>query len=479
MFKTNLDFKVMSASEGKDLEAIAKKRGIQYPSTHLAFFKSVYAEIETPNKNGVSLSREAVEGGLPGIIGCQINFNHWRSGYICGQLLDAWINDEDQIEIAFTFHRSVYPEKYEEALELLDQGELTVSFELRAEKENIEYMADGTRRLHKVDFDGVGLLMGEKPACPAAIVFETAKQKILDLIGRDTPDLVFARSAVTSCKDLLESIETAINDKKEGDNRDMDEKTNEALLAEFKKSITEEFGEEAVKDWTDEDFLNEEKIIDLRQAKEEAKETEEKAEEQKVSEEAEEESEGKEEANKEESEEVAQKCKMEQEINKKVTEEYDEESQSEVVKTEEEMVTKVNDEIVEVRKQLEEIMFNYAELEKKNAELEEALKSKEEEVAKIKENALKVAALRVELGDYSSSLSDEDLLNEDKVEIARLKKLNADFKNRDREDTFEIASEEGESLQTGNDETPKGEEKSDDQKISDYMKYRYSKMKKK
>lgn len=556
MFTTNLDFKVIQASKNsKDLKKIAKKRGIKYPSTHLAFFKSVYAEIEKPNKNRVRLSREAVEDGLTGLVGCQINFNHWRESNICGQLLDAWINKEDEIEIAFTFHKSVYPDEYKEALELLEKDELTVSFELRCAKEDMEYLADGTKRLNKVDFDGVGLLMGEKPACPAARVFETAKQRILDLIGRDSPDLVFAKEAVINCKDLLESINKAIEEKLEvaqkwtrkfinslpdssfaviepayleGETKDkrarhlpfknkdgkvdlphyrnalarvnqikpitdsisaeelrkkakaeldkyrhllktdkgeesMDAKNNEALIVEFKKQITEEPKEEEVKEEEKKEDISEEpKEEEKEEVKEEAP-AEEKPAEEKKEEEAQ--------------SEKAEKMVIETEMKQKVTDTIDNENNQETIKVETEMKKTVDGQPKEERKVTEEVTFTYAEVEAIKAEYEEKLKAKDEEIVKIRENATKIATLRAELGKYADKLSDEDLLNEDKVNIARLKKENTELKNPNDENSLETATEEDEKIETGHDEVPKEEEKED--KVEKFLKHRYNQITKK
>ena len=170
---------------------IAAKRGIQYPSPHLALFKAVYAKLEEANGNGVRLATKAVKDSLPTLVGKQVNFNHQRQNAICGYILDAWLNDSKEIEICFAFFKDVYPEEYQEALELMEEGKLTVSFELNSEKSSQEHLQDGSRRLNDINFAGVGLLLKEKPAYAGAKVFETAK-KLVSYIFNPEGDLVCA-----------------------------------------------------------------------------------------------------------------------------------------------------------------------------------------------------------------------------------------------------------------------------------------------
>jgi hypothetical protein len=81
-----------------ELIETAKKFNIVLPSPDLAVIKTVYAEIDKVNRNGVVLPRTAVEKGLPTLIGKQINWEHQGSGRICGYIIDAKINN-DLIEI--------------------------------------------------------------------------------------------------------------------------------------------------------------------------------------------------------------------------------------------------------------------------------------------------------------------------------------------------------------------------------------------
>ena len=58
---------VLADENSREITDIAIKRGIQTPSSHLGFFKTVYAEIENPNLNKIRLAKHAVEKALPGL----------------------------------------------------------------------------------------------------------------------------------------------------------------------------------------------------------------------------------------------------------------------------------------------------------------------------------------------------------------------------------------------------------------------------
>ena len=181
----------LAQSSDHNILKIAAKRGLQYPSPHLALFKSVYAKCEDANGNGVRLAKKAVEEALPTLIGKQVNFNHQRQNAICGYILDAWLNKNAEIEICFAFFKDVYPDEYEEAINLMERGNLTVSFELNSEKASQEHLNDGTRRLNNINFAGVGLLLNEKPAYAGAKVFEMAKRAVAHIFNPNG-DLMFA-----------------------------------------------------------------------------------------------------------------------------------------------------------------------------------------------------------------------------------------------------------------------------------------------
>ena len=70
---------------------------IDIPSPDLMVMKTVYAEIDKVNLNGVILPRKAVEKGLDSLIGKQCNWEHDGSGFVCGYTISAKIK-KDKIE---------------------------------------------------------------------------------------------------------------------------------------------------------------------------------------------------------------------------------------------------------------------------------------------------------------------------------------------------------------------------------------------
>ena len=469
----------------KDIKNAIKKAGIKYPHHSLAFFKATYAKIGKANSNGIMLA-ESVKDDVPFLIGTQMNMNHYRRGYIMGEIIDAYVTKEDEIEIIFTFHKTIYEKEYKEAIELMTKDKLTVSFELMVEKNDIELLPNRVRKLLKVSFDGVGLLFAKKPAYRNAFVLETAMKQIEDLLQSEDKQLIYA-----SVKDIAHDwakigqlLEKTITERGE---EKMDEKTNEALLAKQKEIVISEFGEDAVKDWSDEDFLNDEKIQALRESLKqeessdddkdsEAKEdnSEEKTEEKDEASESEEEenSEEQKEVDKEEKEEAsedenkeekAEKTTQEVEEKRKTTSTYDDETKIETVTTEGERIVKRDGKEVYRTKIKEDQVYTYAEVEAIKSEYEEQIKF-------LKANAQKIVKIREEMGKFVDELSDEELFNEEKMEVARLKKENFELKKAQGLETAEDKEEVKEEKEEDNkdesseDKEPKKEEDKEEKK---------------
>lgn len=507
----------------KNIEKIIKSAGIQYPHESLGFFRSVYASIAgDANKNGVRLA-ESVEKDVPLLVGCQVNFEHNRVGNICGTILYAYVNKNKEIEIVFSFYKSVYPKQYEMAVELMNKGELNVSFELKVDKADVVEMADGTRLLKKVSFDGVGLLMFNTPAYPGASVYENAifdqlreqdlvfakcfqskpivqqfegshwtakyinqlpdscfaviepaylEGKTSDKRARHLPykdhegninlahyrfamrsidklvpvtDSITNEELIMTAQDVLNTVNISVQNEED---TQVDKKANDALLAKLKESVVAEFGEEAVKDWKDEDYT-EEKINAYRESLKVEKPAEEAkvevpAEEVKPAEEAKEEKPAEEipaEEAKVEDAPKEEEVKPAEEAKTVITTETIETIDQNVEKVE---VTKVmeqdGEKVVEV-KEMREVTYTQADVDAMKAEYEAKLAEKDAEIEKVKASAKIVAELKAELGDYAKELSDEDLLNEDKVKIARLTKELDVVKANKEEKVVEVASE--------------------------------------
>jgi hypothetical protein len=196
--------------EDKELIDAANKIGITLPSPDLAVIKTVYAEIDKPNLNGVVLPKEAVEKGLPTLIGKQINWEHNGAGRICGYIINAQIN-KDLIEITAVLFKSLFPEEMEEVKQKFDEKKLCVSFEIWNKNPEtgdsvVKELSDGTRSIDPIIFHGCGLLLANPPACPKAKVYKlvakvlTEAEKIVDKVFGE--DLIFASLAIeeSACK---------------------------------------------------------------------------------------------------------------------------------------------------------------------------------------------------------------------------------------------------------------------------------------
>ena len=479
--KINLSAKVKKIDNG--IKKALKKANIQYPHESLGFFKAIYAKVDgkTPNGNGVILAK-SVKDNVPFLIGTQMNRDHIREGYIMGSIIDAYINENEEIEIVFTFAKNVYPEEYELALELMKDEKLTVSFELSVDNNDVEVVEGRYRKLKNVSFDGVGLLFDIKPAYANAHVLETAMRIIERTFEHEGKQLLYA-----SAKDITqkwvrigELIEKALQDKSNKGDIKMDKKANDALLAAQKKLVSEEFGEEVVKGWSDEDFLNQDKIDEVRES---LKATEEKVEDKKVEDKADEKADEKVEDKKvedkaKESEETAEKTVVEEDvkINQKVT--YDDEKNEETIEVESERVVKYDDKIKVVEKTKSEVTYSYAQVEEIKAEYELKISEKEKEITFLKENAQKIIEVRSELGDFVKDLSDEDLLDDDKLEKARLqKRVNELETANEKEEDVDEKKPEDKDLKTGHEEKEQIEEESSSNRIHDYLKNKYGEKK--
>jgi len=508
-----LTAKITCSSDSEELIKIAKKKGIVLPSDHLGAFKTVYARIGDANRNKVRLSREAVEEALPTLIGSQVNINHWRENWTVGSIFWAKVNDNDEIEIAFTFFKDVYKKEHEIAMALFEDEELTVSFELTANPDTVEFHADGTRTLNDVSFVGCGLLLDENPAEPTAIVFEMAKRRVMELIRNDTPELVFAKEAVINCQDLLETINKALEEKSKesydcqcldcdkviksakhckdikcpecggkmrrkdrpgpGNQATKNEESNTTLdLSKGTNKNKEEVSDINI----DEDFeeggnqmkKDEKKKVEDVKAEETSQEAVEEKDESKVDEKAEESTDEKAEESTEEkaeesTEEKAEEAKLEviTETNEVVTETMDENSDTVKIESEtKQTVERDGEQVSEMTEKVDvERTYTFAEVEEIKAGYEatiEAMKSSfEAEVEVAKDKAIKIEKLQTELGEYVKDFSDEDFDNDDKLDNARLRKENDSLKKVKPvvETTSEEASENEEKVETASLET--------------------------
>ena len=175
---------IENAAIDKEIKEAAKRIGIELPSPDLMVMKTVYAEIDKVNLNGVILPRKAVEKGLKTLIGKQCNWEHDGAGFVCGYTIDAKIND-DKIETINVIFKSLFPEQAEELKEKVKSGEAAVSFEIwnidpESKKSVVKETAEGYKELSPIIFHGTGVLLVHSPACPKAKVFKLVAKNLTD-----------------------------------------------------------------------------------------------------------------------------------------------------------------------------------------------------------------------------------------------------------------------------------------------------------
>ena len=416
--KIKYDVQVI-AKDTPDLFKRAKKLGLVEGHPAVSLYESILCEAELPNHNKIRLDKDALYENIDTAKFMQVNINHVGKGAIVGFIFDAFMNKKDQAVISCIFFKKVYSSEYEHAKKLFAKGELTMSYELTADLDTQEKLSDGTRRIHDFYFTGAGLLLGEDPACDNAIVYEFAKK-----MENQRQELIFASKRnlknVTRPKQkeittILASLISQLNLNEEEKmnklnlNNEQSEEGGNAIvkIEEIRAKLSEELGE-LVKDWTDEDFQNEEKIAEARKAKEESakvEETEAKT-----------------------SEEQAEKTVVERE--QKVTEKstYDDEKKSETTETEYEIEVRRDGKVIRTEKSKNETVYLYAQVEEIKAEYEKqinelkaTLEIKDSEITEVRANAEKIAKLKIEYAnnEFVKEFKDEDWLNEEKIEEAK------------------------------------------------------------
>jgi hypothetical protein len=242
--------------EDKEIIDAAKKIGIELPSPDLMVMKTVYAEINKVNLNGVILPNKAVKEGLNTLIGKQCNWEHNGSGFVCGYTISAKIND-DKIETINVIFKSLFPEQAEELKEKVKSGEAAVSFEIwninpENKKSVVKELDNGFKEISPIIFHGTGVLLAHKPACPKAKIFKLVAnkeineaEKIIDKVFSE--DLIFAQMAVEepkckNCKtcDCGKDKEEIIMIKCEKCGKEFEPSTDEKICVECASLLKEE-----------------------------------------------------------------------------------------------------------------------------------------------------------------------------------------------------------------------------------------------
>jgi hypothetical protein len=393
---------VTVAKETEHIKAVAEKLGIVLPSTHTALFQSVFAPLDEANLNGHRLDSKIVDVEIKKMIGAQANLEHMGYGWIVGVILDAWVNDSNEIEIIYSFAKNIYKDEYVLALEAMANGDLAVSFELDAEIAGQEKLADGTLLLHDYSFTGVGVLIQNPPAYANAKTYEFANA-IKDRLQESTnKEFVFASQLEKTCDNVLsntnEKTETPAlteskidSDKNDIKDKDLENKTSKEggntkmeLTKEQKAEIENlraELGDLA-KDVSDEELLDETIVAELRTKAEEARVTQ---------------------------------LAYQVDVVEVRTYSLVEKDGVDTIKETVEIVKRID-----YNSQLAAVA--------KVEELEATLSAKDSEIESVRENAEKVGKAKVELKDntFAADFTDEDYLDDVKVAKAIQDKTDAE-----------------------------------------------------
>jgi DNA-directed RNA polymerase subunit RPC12/RpoP len=161
-----------------ELTEIAAKRGIVLPTPDIKLFKTVFAMADEENLNGCTLPYEEVSKALSTLVGKAVDLEHYRKETV-GTWLDAKM--EGNVIVAYgTLWASNYEEEATEILEDFKSGNLTVSFEAWGVRENT---GPFSYKLKDIHFCGGALLRHHtQPACPQAFVQEFSEKgtKVLE-----------------------------------------------------------------------------------------------------------------------------------------------------------------------------------------------------------------------------------------------------------------------------------------------------------
>jgi len=155
-----------------ELTEIAALRGIVLPTPDIKLFKTVFAMADEENLNGCTLPYDEVKNALATLVGKAVDLEHYRKETV-GTWLDAKL--EGNMIVAYgSLWVSNYEEEATEILEDFKSGSLTVSFEAWGIRENT---GPFSYKLKDIHFCGGALLRHHtQPACPTAFVQEFSKK---------------------------------------------------------------------------------------------------------------------------------------------------------------------------------------------------------------------------------------------------------------------------------------------------------------
>jgi len=408
----------------EEISSIALKRGIRLPAHDLSVFKGTYAFVDRANLNGCTLPKEEVEKALDTLVGKAVDFDHLRERVV-GYWVDAKL-DGDQILAYGVFFKGNFREDYTTISELLQKDILGISFEAWG---NREYTSEQEYNLRDIEFAGGALLIKTKPAFPGSEVLEMANKRVLEFASvmiepKSYLHIGTIHCECVKCGHLLLSNKKCLSEmcpecgglmKNKKEEKEIkivkevkDNKGEQGMKTKLERDMTYADWEQAIKTLTD--------LISVDSGKrkiqctrcnwvglstELAKST---------------------------------KCPtcggscvlvsdtgniiIESNTGGDKMEEKIKELEKENAKLKEDLLQKTQE--VETANQV--IATLKTESDAVKTKIEEIEKTKGQEIAKAREEAMKVAQRRTELGEIAEKMKDEEILNEDKFEKAKLEK---------------------------------------------------------
>jgi hypothetical protein len=215
-------------SKDSELIKVAEKMNLVIPSPDIAILRTIYAEVDKPNRNNIVLPKEAAKKALPTLIGKQANWSHKGKNYVCGWILDAKL-EKDVIITHIAIYKSLFAEEFEKMKEMVKENKMASSFEIwNRNPENgepvLHDLGNGIKSIDPIIYHGIGILIeGETPACPKAYadkllaIFNYKElneaEKIVDKVFEE--NLCYAQLAIEEPKCRNCSTCTCIKDKEE------------------------------------------------------------------------------------------------------------------------------------------------------------------------------------------------------------------------------------------------------------------------
>jgi len=365
----NTKYSVLDYGKDKsEVDEIAANIGYVFPNNDLAIFKGRYAYVDRQNLNGCTLPKAEVEQAVGTLRGKAVDFDHLRKRVV-GHWIDAKI-ENDEIIAYGVFYKGNFDDDYAEVKTMMENDVLGISFEAWG---NREFKGDGGYNLLDIEFAGGALLMKTEPAFPGSEVIEMSKV------------MEFAK-VMTAPNEFVSAKE---KEKGEAMNKHIDWKEDaKALTDTIKKNAGKRKVTCASCEWTG---------LSTELAK-------------------------------------STKCPAcggrvdlvsdiastgGKEMDEKLIREYEEKIEAFVkaAMAKGEEFAKVKTELAQAQATIDELK---KESEEAKVKIEEIEKTKAEEIAKVKVDATKIAERKAELAGIE--ISDEDLLDDAKYELAKVKK---------------------------------------------------------